>query len=307
MPLTFLNGGSPNYTGFQFTSTSGLLTEIESTLNTAGWTTISSSSTELFIRGNSIIGNYPCFIDFVVSGTSPNLTLTMRAWQESTKTTGSPAGIHTLTFTNGQINRLWLTANEEAGCVCIFNQNGASVGIHFGFLARYETTDANAWMIGRLHSSGYLYAYVAKSKFNNTNWRQLSLDYNQYGNDPYNPPFPNAPLQLSTFDLLARIGFTSPSPFTNTTSTNVGYLAYNGIRNYDGNCVIDPYLYIEGRGGIGNYGSTPYPYSLFVRGLVQFGFCGVANLQAGQYCNDPITGNKILSVGGLQWQGMRIL
>jgi hypothetical protein len=309
MPVVYLNSTTPgDYTGYQFTTAINLINTLDTNLASAGWTTISKvSGTSLFTKGVTS-NNHNCWVEFVVSGSAPSMTLTLRGWLEETKINGSPTATHTLTFTEGSINRLWLSADSDAGCICIYNASGACFGYHFGFLNRIDLTDQWAWMLGRLYASGYLYAYVAKAKHANTNWKQLSVDFHSQ-TDPAGTAVNTViqPLLLSTFDFTKRIGVTVTSAnarLNEVGGTNAAYLAYNGGRNYDGQAIIDPYSYLEGRNSSTAYGVST---TLYFRGFVKFGFCGVASEVAAARIIDNTTGNIILSVGGTQWQGMRIL
>jgi hypothetical protein len=315
MTLTFLNGSSPDYTGYQFTTATELIDAIDTTLTSAGWTELAKTSgVSWFGQGTTVVGSHSCYVEFVISGS----TLTIRGWHESAKTTGSPDAIHTLTFTSGSTNRLWITADEDSGCICIFNASGACFGYHFGFLQRIDTTDQWAWMIGGLHSTGYLQAYSAKAKHAATNWKQLSADYANYsvfGTSHSNP----ASAPLSTLDFMARLTVDTATNSTiggnhsvNTINTNICYLVHYGKLNYDGNAICDPYCYFEGRNSTTAYGAAGST-TLYFRGFVKHAYCGVASLVAAAQATNAIApdgtslGYRILSVGGTQWQGMRIL
>lgn len=307
----FLNGSAPDYTGYQFTTAVDLIDTLDTNLTSAGWTTISKvSGTSLFTKGVTT-NNHNCWVEFVVSGTIPNMTLTLRGWLEEAKINGSPNNIHTLTFTEGLINRLWLTADSDAGCITIFNSSGACSGYHFGFLTRIDANDQWAWMIGRIYASGMVYAYSAKAKHANTNWKQIGADFSGGTTDPIGSASGGSVtgLPLTTFDFLKRIETfninTSGGSYLATNTSNAGYLAYNGGRNYDGSAIIDPYSYLEGRNSITAYGSAGNN-TLYFRGFIKYAYCGVASEVAAAQCVDSLTGNRILSVGGNQWQGMRI-
>jgi hypothetical protein len=306
MSTVFLNG--TNFTGFQFTTAIQLIDQMETTLVSAGWIIISKvSGISLFVKGITEINNHNCWVEFIISGTSPSLTLTMRGWLEEEKINGSPNSIHTATFNDGGINRLWLTADNEAGCFCLYNSNGSCVGYHFGFLQRVDTGDRWAWMLGRLNATGYQQAYSAKSGFNNTLWRQLSADYTDSTN--FNTGVQVLP--LSTFDFLSRgkpgdgVGGGGTTFLSSYGNSNAFLSSFNGRLNYNQSAVIDPYGYCEGRGNTANYPSSSS--QLYFRGFVKFAYCGVASLLAGISVTDLISGNRILSVGGSSWQGMRIL
>lgn len=310
MALVFLNGGTPNYTGFEFSTALALIDQLETTLVSAGWTTVTKvSGVSLFIRGTTALNSHNCWVEFAVSGTTPNLTLTMRGWLEAAKTNGSPDAIHTATFTEsgGAANRMWLTCDEDSGCITIFNSStGACTGHHFGFLARQVPTDATAWMIGRIYVSSYNTAYVARSAVNSTIWRKLGADYLNATSDPLGVGNSSA-YPLTTFDFMKRgVYQISNNMLTASDNTNMMYLAHRGGRNYEGSNIIDPYGYLEGKGSVDSYGvSNQNP--LYFRGFVKHAFCGVSGEIAASQSIDTITGNRILSVGGLQWQGQRIL
>lgn len=305
---TFLNGSAPDYTGYQFTTAVNLIDTLETNLVGEGWVSVSKvSGTSLFIKGVTS-NSHDCWVEFVVSGTTPNLTLTLRGWLEEAKTNGSPNATHTMTFTEGSINRLWLTCDNDAGCICIYGASGSCAGYHFGFLQRIDVTDQWAWMIGRIHSSGIVWAYSAKAKHANTNWKQIGADFGGGTVSPIgtsSSPFGDGSQPITTIDFMRR-GVPVGANYASTNSTNCTYLAYNGGRNYDGSAVIDPYSYLEGRNNNIGYGSTGSTI-LYFRGFVKFAYCGVSAEVAAAQCIDSVSGYRILSVGGTQWQGMRIL
>lgn len=302
MPTIYLNGGSPNYTGAIFTNANELLALIKQTLESAGWLTITYvPGVNLFAKGTTLVNAHNCWVEFAISAT----TLTIRGWLEEAKTNGSPDAIHTHLFTPNSDNRLWLTADEDSGCICIFSDStGESAGTHFGFLQRIDNVDLWAWMIGRTRVDGLEWAYVAKAKINDVNWRLLSLDYlNAAG---YNNLLQNLP--LSTFDLVCRGkpggSVASNANYQGLANTNPFYLAHQGRRNYNNKPLVDPFCYLEGRGATTSYSNSS---PLFCRGFVKHAFCGVASETAVSQILDPLTNNRILATGGTLWQGMRIL
>jgi hypothetical protein len=301
MPTIYLNGGSPNYTGAIVTNATDLLALIKLTLEDAGWVTITyDPGVNLFARGTALINAHSCWVEFAVSGT----TLTLRGWLEEEKTNGSPDAIHTHSFVDGGENRLWLTADEESGVLCIFDSNGQCAGTHFGFLNRVDKGDPWAWMIGRVRSDGLNFAYSAKAKNNDANWALLGDAF--YASSQFNVVSQTIP--LTTFDLVCRgkPGGTSSSltHYSGSNASNAFYQAHEGRKNYNGQAFIDPYCYMEGLSSSSSYSGSP---SLYLRGFVKHCFCGVASEPAAGQSIDPITGNRILSTGGTRWQGMRVL
>lgn len=306
MPLTFLNGGEPDYTGATFLDGTTLLGLIRDTLVAAGWTLlVEDPGVTIYLQGNSLQNNHSCYVQFYTA-VNTNVTngryLYMRGWQTYTApnvfVTASPDTALQVQYVEGGSNRLWITADEEAGCLCIYDSTGVSRSYHFGFLQRVDPTDPWAWMLGYIYSQGYEYAYVAKSKVNGTNWRKLADDYYNYTN--YSDDYQVIP--YSTYDLLSR-GKPYRS-YTNSNAVNAFRYAYQGRVNYNGQAVIDPYYYIEGRGSNSSWSSTATPY---FRGLVKFTYCGLASFNAGDWCIEPDTGNRVMSTGPTNWQGMRIL
>jgi hypothetical protein len=306
MALVFLNGGEPNYTGATFMDSTTLLNLIRDTLVSAGWTSlVENPGVSIYLQGTSIDNSYPCYIQFYTAtntGVTNGRYLYIRGWQTytapSTFTTASPDVTLFLQYIEGSSNRLWITADQESGCMCIFDATGISRSFHFGFLQRIELTDPWAWMIGYIHSMGYQYCYVAKSKINNTNWRKLSDDYYNYPgtNDNYQV------MPFSTYDLLAR---GKPyNQYQDGNTSNAFRYAHQGRANYNGQAVIDPYYYIEGRGNSAGWSTTA---AFYFRGLVKFTYCGVASFDSGAWCIEPDTGYRIMSTGSTNWQGMRIL
>jgi hypothetical protein len=310
MALTFLSGTAPDYLGFIFTTQVGLIDKIQEVLTTAGWVTYykSPDGLSLTMVGTTLSGGHTCNMEFTIknyTSITNGKYLVIRGWHESTKVTGSPDNYHRLIFTDGSVNRLWLTADEDAGCVCIYGASGSMGGLHFGFLDRLYTDDQWAWMVGNILSSGYDSAYVAKNKYNNTSWYRLGLDYATGGS--YN---------ATTFD---QSYFTYPSTCldltmqgqahnrhaTEASNTIPFYNPYNGRLNYDGRALIGRYCYIEGRGGISNYPEGSYS-PLYFRGFVKHAYTGLSSLPSGAQLTDVYTGYRMLSVGPGWWQGMRI-
>lgn len=267
MPLTFLNGGEPNYTGQTFTTANELINHIETTLVSAGWVSISKVvGTSVLLRGTSQTNNHNCWVEFVYADTS---YLYIRGWLEQAKTNGSPQSTTSCRVVIGTENRLWITANSDAGCICIIPNSAPAQGVHFGFLDRLDTTDQWAWMVGYISGSNNV-AYSAKSKFDSTNWRAITTDMSNR--------------QWGTYDAMW-----ADSP---------------GRRNYDGACLVRPYYWLEGRSSADSVNN--FPNSPHFRGNVQYAYTGMASTSAGTFGTDPTSGFRFMSVGDSGWQAMRI-
>lgn len=287
MPLTFLNGGAPNYSGQTFTTANDLINHIETTLVSAGWVSITKVvGTSVLLKGTSQTNNHNCWVEFIYADTS---YLHVRGWLEQAKTNGSPQSttLGTGIFCRVSIgfeNRLWITANSDAGCICIIPNSAPAQGVHFGFLDRIDTSDQWAWMVGNIGNvvtSGSIpNAYSAKDKYSlsnniSSNWRSIAIDM----------PMTR---QWGTYD--------ATWADTNT-----------GRRNYDGACLIRPYFWLEGRVTSPSEASvSTAPNSPYFRGNVQYAYTGMASTSAGTFGTDPISGFRFMSVGDSSWQGMRI-
>jgi hypothetical protein len=311
MPLVFVNGQAPDYSGFIFTTSTGVIDKVQETLVAAGWTTYykAPDGLSLTMVGTTAAGVHTCSMEFNV-GTYGSVTngkyLNLRAWHEPTKVTGSPINIHRLIFVEGKINRLWLTADQDSGCISIWGAEGSMTGWHFGFLDRIDTTDQWAWMIGQLATSSYPTAYVAKSKHANTNWYRLSNDFGSgtsANSAEFNSDYATYP--QTTLDFTMR-GQWYENSLTYGDTRNAFFNPWQGRLNYNGQAIIDPYCYMEGRGSMAAYTVGSY-LPLYYRGYVKNAYCGVASLPAAAQLVDAATGYRILSVGGAWWQGMRIL
>lgn len=272
MPLTFLNGGAPNYSGQIFTTANALIDFIETTLVSAGWLSITKVvGTSVFLRGTSQTNNHNCWVEFVYADTS---YLHVRGWLEQSKTNGSVQSTSTGTFCRvavGTENRLWITANGDAGCICIIPSSGTAQGVHFGFLDRIDPTDQWAWMVGHIGvGGGVASAYSAKSKFDTINWRAISTDMSNRHFGAYDDIWSD----------------------------------HNGRRNYDGACLVRPYYWLEGRASGDSVGT--FPNSPYYRGTVQYAYTGMASTSAGTFGTDPSSGFRLMSVGDSGWQAMRI-
>lgn len=285
MPLTFLNGGAPNYSGQIFSSASDLIDHIETTLVAAGWVSITKVvGTSVLLKGTSQTNNHNCWVEFIYGNTS---YLHVKGWQaQNTNASPQSTTLGTGTFCRVSIgfeNRLWITANSDAGCICIIPSSAPAQGVHFGFLDRVDTSDQWAWMVGNIGSStatsSTANAYFAKSKFDPlVNWRSVGISEED-------------------MPMSRQWGFYDAIWADNNT----------GRRNYDGVCLIRPYFWLEGRASSPSAASvsTP-PNAPYFRGNVQYAYTGMASTSAGTFGTDSSSGFRFMSVGDTGWQAMRI-
>lgn len=309
MSLIFVNGSAPDYLGFLFSDQVGLLDKIESTLIAAGWATYNRALTGDSLTMTGFTDNgHSCNVEFSIkdyTGAINGKYLIIRGWHEPTKVTGSPDDTHRAIFIDGSLNRLWLTAEHDSGCIAVYGADGSMSGYHFGFLERIDENDQDAWMIGNIISNGYVSAYVSKSKYGGTNWRRLSSDYgatssyNTSNFEQYHFMYP-----ATCLDHTMRGQVHDQNAYWNS-SQNPWYNPFNGRLNYDGKAIIDRYSYIEGRGSMTNYSAGAYE-PLYFRGFIKNAFTGVASFNSGTQLTDVYSGYRILSVGPAWWQGMRI-
>lgn len=303
MPLTFINGSAPEYRGEIFQTSGELLDNLETHLTTAGWVSLQKvPATSLLVKGISD-NAHECFVQFVVKDNTSLINgkyLVCRGWLAADLLQGSPDDYHRFTYQENNFNRMWLTADEDSGCLCIYGTNSSCAGLHFGFVDRVDPTDEWAWMIGWIHSIGIWYAYVARAKHNNVVWRNLK-DVFHYTNSENITDYRSV-VPATTYDALCRgEGY---DHWGNSNAVNAFYGAYDGKRNYNGQPLIDRYGYLEGRASTSDYGTLQT--SLYFRGFVKNAYCGVTQERATAIFEDPLTGHVIMSTGDNRWQGMRI-
>ncbi|NJO48937.1 MAG: hypothetical protein HC840_05025 [Leptolyngbyaceae cyanobacterium RM2_2_4] len=285
MALIFTNGGAPNYLGFQFTSAANLIDQIELTLNSAGWATIAKTpGASLFVRGNSIVNGSPAFVEFVIESATPPLQrLRVVGWIQQAKTNGTPnVSQLKIDFNDGGANRLWLTADQQSGCITIFSSSGAMNGIHFGFVDRVDTADATAWAVGQIRASGspgLIPTYFSFTIGVATPWQ------------PINNSTSTSSLiaQLQTYDLITRLASSTVSA------------PNNGAPNSNNRYVVTlDYGYVE-------TSTAGLSSDRAFRGFVPYCACGLASLQSAEQIVDPLSSQRFLSTGPLSHQGIRIL
>jgi hypothetical protein len=310
MTLITLNGGAPNYTGFEFNNTISLLNEIKSTLESAGWSTVTdeiTASSSLLMR-TAVNNTHYTWVKFTVT-TNGSINngkyLNIFGDLDGTNTTLSPNTLQ-LEFVESAPNYLWITTDEHGGCLCLRSFGAASGGIHFGFLDRFDSSDEFAVMIGYLWTL-FRNAYSAKLYYNSSlTWRQLAEDF--YKGTTLDSS--NTGAKAYTHGIIDRFTtVASADACLNTAASVPQYYYFKGKQSPIINLpILSDYFHIEGKGNSNLYGNTDgteIPPDLFCRGIVKYAVTGLASLSTQAQAIDS-AGNRYLSVGSQSWQGMQI-
>lgn len=328
MTQVYLNGSAPDYFGFTFSTAAALIDQIETTLVSAGWTSLAKvSGTSLFLRGVAEDGGtaHNCWVEFTVTGTSPNLLLNLQGWLEEAKTNGSGAlplreDTSYFSFIDSTTNRLWLSADSGSLGMCIINSNGRGNGMFFGFCDRILGTDEFGIYIGEISCRTYNTCRVAKLWYaptnlwfligtgfangadagnasTNTNRGGLHLDFmsNAFYNSAVAPSSPN-PVMMPA----------SPIPSTE-------YMCHGRINALTGKPLIANFGLIEGENS-NSYNTNilnpdnfeRYEQTVAFRGWIKHAVTGLAGERTG-YQFVAADGSRYLSVGpGWGFQGLQI-
>lgn len=335
MPLTFLNGNSPDYAGQSVADGNAILTSIQSTLQTAGWTTESTNllngNTEgqfVLMKCESIVGNISVYYKFSIADNSANIAgghkLIVQGSDDLAFSAGNTSKLYTLDYIDFNTDsRLWVTADEETFALCLISFASLAGGIHGGFLNRIEpTTDNGAYCIGYILSNielkytGYENASPDKAFYqigrdahsgrkwyevlDAYHWQSLSAKYSQ----------PNV-LPVQGFFDRYTVGLIPARAFIETSLTlarrNTGFMAHNGnLNGLNGKAVLGEWFVTEGRNGPTDYATTGLLQTpLYYRGSTKFNVVGMASFSAGIQVEDSV-GRRYLSVGSVGWSGVRI-
>ncbi|MDJ0689224.1 MAG: hypothetical protein QNJ41_12005 [Xenococcaceae cyanobacterium MO_188.B32] len=290
--------GESLYQGIPFTTAIECLTALGNNLAVAGWAVVEdgiAAETPYLVMQGTTTNGHSCYIVFSVDDESLNIQGDL----DGADTHLSP--LLSLQIDEGETNRLWLTADGDSGAVCIRNRYTYSGGAAFGFLARFDETDADAWMVSKLNNR-LNDAYVAKSKHDGAIWKQIGADFAEADN------FTSATLNGGYQGILDFV--TIPNPyisFFNTNRKNAGYTAHLGqVNKQDDRPVITRRFYLEGRGASDNYNpENSLPARLYNRGYIKHVANGLGKLPGGASYQDE-NGDRYLSVGGEGWQGLLI-
>lgn len=330
MPLTFLNGGAPDYLGFNFTNSTDLLTEIHTTLLAAGLTSITNTPATGLIELNilALDNSDSHAIRFETNINQNVLELIVTLSYDSTFTTNSPA--YKLFAENNQSNRLWLTCNSDHLVMCIQEFSGLCHGLHAGYLLRLDANDTYAFVIGIPCTSAYkLDAFngqapqshrfnytIAKSFHTNSTdwfapatyfWRNNSESGGSYPDLSQGPYFGCGFMNRHANTILAFGSAVSNSSQNAGRNNHIGNS--NGLNN---KTILGEYYAIEGS-DTGNQQSytlnepgKALGEKLYFRGVVQNVVVGMSHLLGGIQIEDEI-GQRFISTGGLTYCGIRIL
>ncbi len=294
--INYYNTGSPLYDGIPFTTYTELLTLIKVSLESSTWQTIIDDiaiNKTLVMQGKTT-NDHICTIKFFVDSNSSNYFVIQGILDDI----NSPA--LDLEFTPNEPNKLWLTADQDSGVICIRNKLLYSGAITFGFLERFDETDADAWAIAYLNNR-LNHAYVARAKHDGVIWKKIGSDFAEADN------FTSATNNGGYQGIIDFIAIPNPYiSFFNTNLRNAGYSAHFGQVATTDRPIITRRFYLEGRGDVDNYESLgDNPAKLYNRGFVKHVANGFGKIPQGKIEQDE-NGNRYLSVGGDGWQGMKL-
>ena len=332
MPLTFLNGGGPDFAGQPVGDGNAILTNIKTTLETAGWTTatdnIQSANTDgqfIVMQCTSLIGSITVYYRFMILDNSANIAggykLTI-AGSTIASFVSNTSDEYTLDYIDFNTDsRLWITADDETFAICLISFASLAGGVHGGFLNRIEPqTDIGGYCIGyilsniQLKYSGYQdttgsFYQIGQDAHAGRQWYEVIDAFYWRGFDQ----------EYTGTDILPIQGFfdrytTCLVPFEsyietsqNNAAFNAGYNAQNGnVNGVDDKAVLGEWFVTEGRNNINDY-ATPglLQTPLYYRGSTKFNVVGMASFAAGIQVEDTI-GRRYLSVGPVGWAGQRI-
>jgi len=326
MPLTFLNGGAPNYLGFNFTDSITLLTQMHTTLVAAGLTSITNTpaSNIIELEFNATDNADTCAIrietDIPQSGVL-RLSITMA----HTSTYAVSSNVYYAFGTDGQQNRLWLTANQDHLAMCVQNFGGLCTGLHAGYLLRLDSSDTYAFALGIPSSSVYRddgfggqsptgdkvnYTIAQAYHDGTTNWFNPANGFRQnlveaggtYPRPGVGPYFGCGFINRHASCLM---------PFSSTISTSASNAGRNNtagnVNGLNNKSILGEYFAVEGRILNNDYGSGKGELapSLYFRGVVQNVVVGMSHLIDGTQI-EAVTGERYITTGGLTYQGIRI-
>lgn len=324
MPLYFLNGGAPNYTGQLFTTSNSLLIHIRDTLISAGWVVINDSiPVSIIMSADGLNSSDPlnpdkCFLSFTISEWSGVLNgKKLDVVGDITGDFNDTSTTFDHYFISDADNILYITADDDSGCLYLESFDGVSSNLHFGFLDRYHAdSDTYGWMIGRIDWR-INNSYWAKSYRTQTSWYPVGSDYYMKDNIDSSK---NAGAYQGTMDRYTVFWNFSDSNnyfhndgsgwgWERDSSVNSSYYCHKGGVNPITNLpILGEFYYLEGRGetGYGNSLGNNIPPSLFYRGSVKHAVIGVGALSKKAQVTDN-EGKRYLSAGGAESQGFRIL
>ena len=327
MVLTFANGGTPvgndPYTGVTYTDGTGLLTLIQSTLNTAGWVTISGTPAAPPMLMEGDLGGDKTYMQFNITGTSDRLEI--RGSDDNLATNLSPANIVDFAFVPGQNNTLFITADTFAGCIASFPFSGNAAILHFGFCDRLDSTDADAIYVGRVmtavpnsvnpdlsndYTNSYGNCFVKVARHDGTTlWLRLSDRYTDSNTGDFITSTSLAIPYYTTFNRTSGVHMhNSSSSIDSQNVTNIGYYAHIGGNEPGTNRpLLGDYYYLEPRQVASAYGNslgTGVNPTLYLRGKIHFAVTGLSHVLPLTQWNGA-SGNVYVG-GGAGYQGMRI-
>lgn len=324
MTQIFINGGGPDYLGFNFTNSTSLLTELHTQLVAAGATSVVNTPLEnlIEVQLNATDSSHFCLLRFYTEPAGGITRLTARISQsENLSSMHIPMAIR---YEPGLSNRLWAAIDSDHIALTIQTFSGVQTGLYFGFLDRVSpSVDEFAYIASFLHASNFGIAnpgeatllstcYIAKSAHTGSNWHPIGSDYlnstlatyYSQGTSSTGPmEYPQGTFNRHTTCVLPNSG-----SYVSTVASNAARNAFNGNANGLNNKTVLGEVYrIEGRGISTGYAiAGELPPLLYFRGVYKDVVTGMTHLLPGAQVEDTL-GRRFISVGPLRWLGMRIL
>lgn len=305
MPTQYTRGtlnSSDYYEGISIGDTTALLETIRDEQGLAGQTVHLdeiSTNKKLIMKGSD--NGDDCYVIYEteqLSGVQHKLKI--RGDHDGTETTVSP-DVELEFLTDGQA-RLWMTTDESAGCIFVYNPAAFSHSAHFGFLEDRDEDDPFAWMVGRL-DVWVTGAYHAKGAINRTNWHENKVYWYSSSESDTSPK--------GGYDFLWD--YLTTCLTGTTTSTGVSTYAYRqwlgSLDRKRNKPVMGMYGYKEGPGVYNTWNTTATDRgtSCHFPGAVKFARTGLALIDPAVQPKIGTGTKRAISSGGKsQFQGFQI-
>ncbi len=272
---TYIRGtadGNGYYSGVTVADETTLLTQIRNGLTTAGWTILSDTiASNKKVKLSGVDNGHLCRVEFSTTSVTTTQKKLILIGDKTGAGTSLSGNVELDFIADGQ-SKLYLTADQGAGCIFVFNPAGISKSAHYGFLNRRNPNNPFAWMVGYL-DEWLTGAYIAESAFGTT-WKEFRTFFYSSAESFTSP---NAPYQYLWDSFTTGLG---GDTFTTTTNTTFAYKPWLGaIDPILSLPVLGVYGYIEGYTTNTSYTvTTTKATALHFPGEVRFAATGLASL-----------------------------
>ncbi|ELS01209.1 hypothetical protein Xen7305DRAFT_00009110 [Xenococcus sp. PCC 7305] len=285
--MPYLNSETPFFDGSVFTTGAEALVLIRD--NLTDWVVVADnvSTTESLLMRGATDNDHRAHVKFSVNGSF----LEVRGdYYGDDSVLSDPLQI---SFNPGENNKLWLTFDNDSVVIPIRSKFIYKGAFYCGFLDRFDTSDADAWLIA-IAGNEIKKAIVARAKHDGTIFKRIGDDF--LNADNFASPTLNGGYQ-GVFDLAT---VANPySSFLSSDRRNAGYSAHLGqVNKRNDRPVITRMFYLEGRGSVTGYlssGNNPQP--LYNRGYLKHIGKGFAKVPQGKIELDS-RGDRYLVFGG---------